>query len=116
MNGHGDPVRVQTITEGEKAVMPAEPTAEGYSFGGWYADAAFSAEFDFDAPVTAYTTVYAKWTEASADPTASPLPSDPAERESDDGSSILPWATLLLAVGGALAGTAVYVRKRKSAE
>lgn len=116
MNGHGDPVRAQTITKGEKAVMPAEPAAEGYSFSGWYADAAFSAEFDFDAPITADTTVYAKWAEAPAAPTASPLPADPADREPDESRSILPWAALLLAVGGALAGTAVYVRKRKSAE
>ena len=116
MNGHGDPVRAQTITDGEKAVRPAEPAAEGYSFGGWYADEALTAEFDFDAPITVGTTVYAKWMEAPAAPTAFPLPADPADREPDESSHGLPWAALLLAVGGALAGAAVYIRKRKSAE
>lgn len=28
------------IIKGEKASKPAEPTASGYTFGGWYTDAA----------------------------------------------------------------------------
>ena len=35
-------------------------------FDGWYADAAFSAAFDFDTPITADVTVYAKWKEATS--------------------------------------------------
>ena len=38
------------------------PTVEGYTFDGWYADAAYTTEFDFTKPITGDTTVYAKWT------------------------------------------------------
>ena len=38
------------------------PTVEGYTFDGWYADAAHTTEFDFTQPITGDTTVYAKWT------------------------------------------------------
>ena len=37
------------------------PTVEGYTFDGWYADAAHTTEFDFTKPITGDTTVYAKW-------------------------------------------------------
>ena len=38
------------------------PTVEGYTFDGWYADAAYTTEFDFTQPITGDTTIYAKWT------------------------------------------------------
>ena len=38
------------------------PEVEGYTFDGWYADAAYTTEFDFSTPITSNTTVYAKWT------------------------------------------------------
>ena len=38
------------------------PTVEGYTFDGWYADAAHTTEFDFTKPIKHNTTVYAKWT------------------------------------------------------
>ena len=38
------------------------PTVEGYTFDGWYADAAYSKKFDFTQPIKGNTTVYAKWT------------------------------------------------------
>lgn len=38
------------------------PEVEGYTFDGWYADAAHTTEFDFTQPITSNTTVYAKWT------------------------------------------------------
>lgn len=38
------------------------PEAEGYTFIGWYADAAHTTEFDFTQPIKSNTTVYAKWT------------------------------------------------------
>lgn len=37
------------------------PTVEGYTFDGWYADAAHTTEFDFSTPITGDTKVYAKW-------------------------------------------------------
>ena len=37
------------------------PEVEGYTFDGWYADAAYTTEFDFSTPITGDTKVYAKW-------------------------------------------------------
>lgn len=48
--------------EGRKAQEPAEPYREGYTFTGWYANEAFSEVYDFDTPVTAPCTIYARWT------------------------------------------------------
>lgn len=38
------------------------PEVEGYTFDGWYADAAYTTEFDFTQPIKSNATVYAKWT------------------------------------------------------
>ena len=61
-------ISTDTVNDGDKVEKPADPTKEGFTFDGWYADAAFSAEFDFDAAITEDTTVYAKWTEESTTP------------------------------------------------
>lgn len=38
------------------------PEVEGYTFDGWYTDAAHTTEFDFTKPITGDTKIYAKWT------------------------------------------------------
>ena len=54
----------QTVEEGGIIVKPdSDPLAEGYTFGGWYTDEACTAAYDFTTPVTAETTLYAKWVE-----------------------------------------------------
>ena len=50
---HGKPIKTDELTI---------PTVEGYTFDGWYADAAYSKKFDFTQPIKSNTTVYAKWT------------------------------------------------------
>lgn len=62
-NGHGTAPASQTVELNGKAVKPADPTAEGYVFRGWYTTAACTTEFDFNTPITADTTLYAKWDE-----------------------------------------------------
>ena len=37
-------------------------TKSGYTFDGWYEEDTFTTEFDFTTPITADTTVYAKFT------------------------------------------------------
>ena len=37
------------------------PTKTGYAFAGWYADSGLTTPFNFATPVTADTTLYAKW-------------------------------------------------------
>ena len=54
-------VDAKLIRNGEKAEKPDEPTKEGWKFLGWYADAAFKTKFDFNAPITKKTSVYAKF-------------------------------------------------------
>lgn len=62
-NGHGTAPASQTVELNSKAVKPADPTAEGYVFRGWYTTAACTTEFDFNTPIAADTTLYAKWDE-----------------------------------------------------
>ena len=59
-DGVNDPT-TQTVTDGEKATKPADPTRTGYTFVGWFADGADTA-YDFDNAVTGDLTLTAKWT------------------------------------------------------
>lgn len=51
-----------------KLVKPADPTRDGYTFGGWYTDEACMQAYDFSTPVTADLTLYAKWTKKAVNP------------------------------------------------
>lgn len=65
MMGHGSQVSQQVIPQGDKATEPSAPTASGYTFGGWFTTntgGVLTNEFDFDTPITANITLYAKWT------------------------------------------------------
>lgn len=62
-NGHGTAPTRQTVELNGKATKPADPTAEGYVFRGWYTTVACTTEFDFNTPIAADTTLYAKWDE-----------------------------------------------------
>lgn len=62
-NGHGAAPASQTVELNGKAAKPADPTAEGYVFRGWYTTAECITEFDFNTPIAADTTLYAKWDE-----------------------------------------------------
>lgn len=65
--GEGSKVDFQTTADG-KLVKPADPTRDGYTFGGWYTDEAYTQAYDFSAPVTADLTLYAKWTKNAVNP------------------------------------------------
>lgn len=58
---HGKTPTSQNVPYNKTATNPGELTAEGYTFGGWYADEAHKTKFDFNTPITGNTTVYAKW-------------------------------------------------------
>ena len=58
---HGDAPASQNVTYNGTATDPGKLTADGYTFDGWYADAAYTTEFDFSTPITGDTKVYAKW-------------------------------------------------------
>ena len=54
----GSSVPTQTVTAGDKATEPKDPTRRGYDFDGWYLE---GKKYDFDTPVTADITLVARW-------------------------------------------------------
>lgn len=62
-NGEIEPIEVKKV--GPIANMPDDPVADGYEFGGWYTDAAFSNEFDENSDITGDITLYARWLDLS---------------------------------------------------
>lgn len=58
---HGNAPTSQNVPYNGTATDPGTLTAEGYTFIGWYADAAHTTEFNFSTPITGDTKVYAKW-------------------------------------------------------
>lgn len=62
VNGHGTAPASQKVEEGKKASKPKNPTASGYTFGGWFTEKACKNAYDFSTPVTKDITLYAKWT------------------------------------------------------
>jgi len=53
--------KIQNVDHGQLATEPEVEEKEGFIFGGWFTDPAFTNEFDFEEPVTASATLYAKW-------------------------------------------------------
>jgi uncharacterized repeat protein (TIGR02543 family) len=58
----GSAVSSQNVKNNATATAPAAPTKTGYTFAGWYSDAGLNSAFAFTTPITANTTLYAKWT------------------------------------------------------
>ncbi|MDO4854014.1 MAG: InlB B-repeat-containing protein [Coriobacteriia bacterium] len=84
----GSGVDAQEVEDGKCAQQPANPVKDGYTFAGWYADEALTAEYDFAAPVTADATIYAKWKQDSQDGDKGGSDGDAVNPDSDgDGSS-----------------------------
>lgn len=54
------------VPKGGTIEMPAAPTKDGYTFGGWYTDEALMAAFDFTTTVNENLTLYAKWATESS--------------------------------------------------
>lgn len=99
---------------------------EGYVFGGWYTDEAFTDgnEFAFDNKVNEDITIYAKWTvqEQTPDEPETPdvpevpdLPDKPTENPDTDGcSDVKVWYAILLISGVGIFCVTVYDRKRRA--
>ena len=64
LQGHGSAIdKLTNVTAGSKISAPSEPSATGYTFGGWFKEPACTNEWDFDNDVVNETmTLYAKWT------------------------------------------------------
>lgn len=101
-NGHGTAPAPQAIVAGNPATKPADPTATGYQFDGWYTDASLTTLADFSAGVTASTTYYAKWVPALA-----PTGSEP---------SVVALGSAIAALLGGAAILAMTDRRRRRAD
>lgn len=57
-------VQILTVTKNATIIKPTDPTKSGYTFAGWYKEAACVYAWDFTTDVvTSDITLYAKWTE-----------------------------------------------------
>ena len=63
----GSAVPSQTIAQGSAPILPSNPTKDGYTFAGWYTDAACTAPYD-GSVLNADTTLYAGWQQAVVNP------------------------------------------------
>ena len=114
-NGHGTAPATQTVEEGKKASKPTDPTASGYTFGGWYTDKECRSAYSFDTAVTKDITLYAKWTVNSSNAggtngTAA-TGSTVTGAKTGDSSHVGAWAGLLAAAAACLV-LALMVKRR----
>ena len=80
----GSSVDGQTPASGSTVTKPADPTREGYAFGGWYTDAACTKAYDFATAVTSDMTLYAKWAKNETSSSGSSSGSDNAGGKKDN--------------------------------
>ena len=59
---NGSIYSIAAVEENMKVSQPSSPERSGYTFGGWYTDAACSSPYDFRAEVADDIRLYAKWT------------------------------------------------------
>jgi len=77
-DGNGNVTR-QIVSEGAKFIPPADLAKDGYDFGGWYKDEAFTQKWNPDTDkVTSDIKLYAKWTK-KAEPSKSDTPETKAD-------------------------------------
>lgn len=86
-------VKVQ-VYDGDTVARPDDPVCAGYHFGGWFTDASFATEWNFDDPVTSDMTLIAQWTKDDAadpvDPSDPVQPADPTKPGSNAGKQERP--------------------------
>ena len=66
--GHGTAPEQQTVQSGSMATEPQAPTAEGYTFIGWFTESSCINTYDFNSEVNNNITLYAKWEQTSIEP------------------------------------------------
>lgn len=49
------------VKDGNTVSKPADPTYDGFTFDGWYADAACTTAYDFTTPIYSSVEIYPKW-------------------------------------------------------
>ncbi len=61
LQGHGSSIAPQYVSYGSQAKMPADPSANGYFFGGWLKNKSTMDKFAFSSSILKDTTIYALW-------------------------------------------------------
>ena len=102
-DGHGTAPAAQAVPLGTAPTQPANPTASGFVFNGWYTDPGLTTPADFSVPLTGSTTFYAKW-----DPILATTGGGPNQDE-------LPIALGTLTFGVGLFGVALFYRRKRKA-
>ncbi|MBO4425590.1 MAG: InlB B-repeat-containing protein, partial [Clostridiales bacterium] len=64
-DGVGSAPAAQTVGYGSTVTKPSNPSADGYTFNGWYSNNDLTEAYDFSQPVTSDITIYAGWTHIS---------------------------------------------------
>jgi hypothetical protein len=78
MDGHGAAIADDEFQSGDNPTAPADPTAAGRTFLGWFTDGSLTTKFDFTATQTTDTVAFAGWsglaeTGVAISPVAIPL-------------------------------------------
>ena len=102
MNGHGVGPANQIFDAGSPGTQPSDPTADGYTFKGWFTDSALTTKADFTAAITEPTTLYASWGEVLALTGGEPNPAG------------LPLGIATLLAGAVLLTVAFRVKRREN--
>ena len=68
----GSETAATTVQTGERITRPADPTRDGYAFGGWYSDQNCTKKWDFSTAVTGAVTLFTKWTASAYTVTLNP--------------------------------------------
>ena len=66
----GSAVTGKSVVSGRSIAEPADPTRDGYTFTGWYTNAACTAAYDFSSKITGNLTLYAGWEKQTGNPFA----------------------------------------------
>ncbi len=105
------------VEEGKTVLKPIDPACEGWKFVGWFTDTALTQAYDFDAPVTADITLYAKWSqvEGAGEAEGAVTPTKPEDKGGlPQTGDIAAIATAAVAVAGAgIAGAGALINKRR---
>ena len=99
---------LQNVTQGARIAEPSSPVREGYTFEGWYRDAARTDAWDFAADTVEQDTIlYAKWEAVPAQDTTSGA----ALPQTGVATGALLWACVLAAALALAAAAALLLRR-----
>lgn len=87
----------QKVLSGGHVIKPADPTRDGYVFGGWFKDTELTVAYDFTEEVIGNVTLYAKWIKnetATPEPEATPESIATPEPEATSEPTATPQSTM----------------------